>query len=189
MRRDHGKLVLDLGELRADEVERIDVGWPSRDLRSLILIDTPGIESLSRDVSARSAAFLTPDNAPSSADAIVYLLRHLHPSDLKFLEAFRDTAAGASQTVNAVAVLSRADEIGSGRIDSLLSARRVADAATNSTAIWPRWLWRCCPSRVCWPRAPRTLREDEFAAFRALADLERGERERLLVSADRFTAP
>lgn len=186
--RAHGKLVLDLGELRPDEVERIDVGWPSRVLRSLILIDTPGIESLSRDVSARSTAFLTPDNAPSSADAIVYLLRHLHPSDLKFLEAFRDTAAGASKTVNAVSVLSRADEIGSGRIDSLLSARRVArryeqhgDLASLALAV--------LPVAGLLAEGARTLREDEFAAFRALADLERGEREKLLVSADRFVRP
>ena len=53
-------------------------------------------------------------------------MRHLHASDVKFLEAFRDTAAGAAQTVCAVGVLSRSDEIGSGRIDSLLSAGKVA---------------------------------------------------------------
>src|SRR3546814_17562598 len=71
--------------------------------------------------------FLLPENSPSAADAIIYLLRHVHSSDVRFLEAFRDTAAGASQTVNAVAVLSRADEIGSGRIASLLSAAALAD--------------------------------------------------------------
>ena len=31
-------------------------------------------------------------------------MRHLHASDVKFLEAFRDTAAGAGQTVCAVGV-------------------------------------------------------------------------------------
>src|SRR5699024_9990757 len=126
IRRSSGKLVLDLGDLSPEQVERIDVSWPSRVLRSLILIDTPGIASLSQDVSARSMEFLTPSHSPSSADAIICLLRHLHPSDVKFLESFRDTAAGESRSVNSVAVLSRADEIGSGRIDSMLSARKVA---------------------------------------------------------------
>lgn len=188
VRREEGKLVLDLGDLSSDDVDRIDVGWPSRALRSVILIDTPGIASLSRDVSARSAVFLAPEDAPSSADAIVYLLRHLHPSDLRFLEAFRDTAAGASRTVNAVAVLSRADEIGSGRIDSLLSAGKVArryelDGGLASLAL------AVIPVAGLLAEGARTLRESEFAAFRDLAALERRDRERLLVSADRFGRP
>lgn len=184
--RSAGKLVLGLDGLAPEEVERIDIGWPSRVLRSLILIDTPGIASLSQDISARSAAFLTPDDAPSSADAIVYLLRHLHPADVKFLEAFRDTAAGLSQTVNAVAVLSRADEIGSGRIDSLLSARKVAMRYEKQGGLTSLALG-VLPVAGLLAEGARTLREDEFAAFRQLAALGREERERLLVSADRFT--
>lgn len=185
VRRVQGQLALDLGGRSADDVDRIEIGWPSRALQSIILIDTPGIASLSRSVSARSAAFLAPERAPSSADAIVYLLRHLHPSDVGFLEAFRDTAAGESRTVNAVAVLSRADEIGSGRIDSLLSARKVAlryehDGGLNSLALG------VIPVAGLLAAGARTLRESEFAAFRELAALERRERERLLVSADRF---
>ena len=64
--RSNGKLVLDLGGLTPEEVERIDISWPSRVLRSLILIDTPGIASLSQDVSARSAAFRSSPCAPRS---------------------------------------------------------------------------------------------------------------------------
>lgn len=186
--RSNGKLVLDLGGLTPEDVERIDIRWPSRVLRSLILIDTPGIASLSQDVSARSAAFLTPLDAPSSADAIVYLLRHLHPADVKFLEAFRDTAAGASKTVNAVAVLSRADEIGSGRIDSLLSARKVAMRYEQHGSLASLALG-VLPVAGLLAEGARTLREEEYAAFRTLAELERAERERLLVSADRFVRP
>ncbi|MHA6525277.1 dynamin family protein [Tessaracoccus sp. G1721] len=185
VRRVDGKLILDLGDLTSGEVDRIEVGWPSGVLRSMILIDTPGIASLSQDLSARSTTFLAPEDAPSSADAIVYLLRHLHPSDMRFLEAFRDTAAGPSQTVNAVAVLSRADEIGSGRIDSLLSAGKVSkryelDGDLNSLALG------VVPVAGLLAEGARTLRESEFAAFRRLASLERRERERLLLSSDRF---
>ena len=185
VRRVDGKLILDLGDLTSGEVDRIEVCWPSGVLRSMILIDTPGIASLSQDLSARSTTFLAPEDAPSSADAIVYLLRHLHPSDMRFLEAFRDTAAGPSQTVNAVAVLSRADEIGSGRIDSLLSAGKVSkryemDGDLNSLALG------VVPVAGLLAEGARTLRESEFAAFRTLASLERRERERLLLSSDRF---
>ncbi|MDZ8170863.1 dynamin family protein [Microbacterium xanthum] len=186
--RDRGRLVFELGEASADEVDWIDVGWPSSGLRSLILIDTPGIASLSLDVSARSTDFLVPEAKPSSADAIIYLMRHLHASDMKFLESFRDTAAGASQTVNAVAVLSRADEIGSGRIDSILSANKVArryelDGDLASLALG------VIPVAGLLAESARTLREDEYAAFKELAGLDREARERLLISADRFVRP
>lgn len=185
IRRDRGLLVFDLGGHTADEIEWIDVGWPLAALRSQILIDTPGIASLSADTSATTARFLTPKEEPSAADAVVYLLRHLHGSDMKFLEAFRDTAAGAAQSVCAVAVLSRSDEVGSGRIDSLLSARRVArryehdgDLATLALGV--------IPVAGLLAEGARTLRESEYIAFRELAGLDRADRERLLVSADRF---
>lgn len=188
IKRVDGKLVLDLGEYTPEEVDRIDVAWPSRVLKSLILIDTPGIASLSRDISARSTDFLTPADSPSSADAIVYLLRHLHPSDVKFLESFRDTAAGESRTVNSVAVLSRADEVGSGRIDSMLSARKVAKRYEVQGELASLVLG-VIPVAGLLAEAGRTLRESEFAALRELADLDRAQRERLLLSADRFIRP
>ncbi len=186
VRRESGRLVIDLGGVPAEDVEWIDVGWPLAELKSMILIDTPGIASLSEDTSARAMRFLTPEEAPSSADAVVYLMRHLHASDVKFLEAFRDTAAGAAQTVCAVGVLSRSDEIGSGRIDSLLSAGKVArryerDGDLSSLVLG------VVPVAGLVAEGARTLRESEYAAFRELAGLDRGDRERLLVSADRFT--
>lgn len=184
-RREGGRLILDLDGVPAEEVDRIDVGWPTRKLTNLVLIDTPGIASLSRDVSARSTRFLVPDEAPSAADAVVYLLRHLHASDLRFLEAFRDTAAPAAQTVNALAVLSRADEVGSGRIDSMLSARKVARRYESDGELAALAL-AVVPVAGLLAEGARTLREGEYAAFRALAGLDRAEREALLVSADRF---
>ncbi|WP_375385881.1 dynamin family protein [uncultured Microbacterium sp.] len=186
--RSSGSLVMDLGTLTADEVAWIDVAWPAESLRSTVLIDTPGIASLSQRISERSTSFLTPARTPSEADAILYLLRHIHASDVTFLEAFRDTAAGQAQAVNAVALLSRADEIGSGRIDSLLSAARIAnryraDSELRSLAL------ECIPVAGLLAEGARTLREREFAAFCELADLERSVRDRLLISVDRFVRP
>ncbi|OAN42128.1 dynamin family protein [Microbacterium sp. H83] len=185
IRRDRGRLVLDLNGLVAEQVEWIDVGWPLQSLKSVILIDTPGIASLSEDTSARAARFLTPDDAPPAADAVVYLLRHLHGSDIKFLRAFQDTAAGAAQTVCAVGVLSRSDEVGSGRIDSLLSARKVAQRYQFDQELASLTLG-VIPVAGLLAEGARTLRESEYIAFRELAGLDRADRERLLVSADRF---
>lgn len=185
VRREDGRLVLDLGDARAEDVAWIDVGWPLDALKSVILIDTPGIASLSADTSARAATFLVPEASASDADAVVYLMRHLHPSDVKFLEAFRDSAAGATQTVCAVGVLSRADEIGSGRIDSLVSAGKVARRYERDGALASLVLG-VIPVAGLVAEGARTLREAEFSAFRTLAALERADREKLLVSADRF---
>lgn len=185
VRRSHGRLALDLGDLTAEEVEWIDVEWPSENLRSTVLIDTPGIASLSADVSARTISFLTPVRAPSAADALVYLLRHVHASDLTFLEEFRDTAAGESQTVNALAVLSRADEIGSGRIDALLSATKIADRYRRDGELRSLALG-VIPVAGLLAEGARTLRESEYAALHTLAGLDRDVRTRALVSVDRF---
>ena len=186
IRREQGRLVMNLGGVPAEDVDWIDVGWPLDGLKSMILIDTPGIASLSEDTSKRTTLFLTPEESPSSADAVVYLMRHLHASDVKFLEAFRDTAAGAAQTVCAVGVLSRSDEIGSGRIDSLLSAGKVARRYERDGDLASLVLG-VIPVAGLVAEGARTLREHEYIAFRELAGLERADRERLFVSADRFT--
>ena len=52
--RDGGAINIDLGGYAADDVERLVVEWPSSSLRNMTLIDTPGIASLSTDVSART---------------------------------------------------------------------------------------------------------------------------------------
>lgn len=185
IRRDEGQLVIDLGSTPANEVDRIEVEWPSKRLEEVTLIDTPGIASLSTEVSARSAAFLTPQDSPSEADAIVYLMRHLHSADLGFLSAFRDTSVGASETVNAMAVLSRADEIGAGRIDALLSARAIAERYRTDGALRSLAL-DVVPIAGLVAQSARTLRQREYDALRQVARLGRDARERMLVSVDRF---
>ncbi|MDF2573327.1 MAG: GTP-binding protein [Agromyces sp.] len=185
VRRDDGRLVIDLGGTPTEQVERVEVEWPSKRLEEVTLIDTPGIASLSTDVSARSASFLTPDDAPSEADAIIYLMRHLHSADLGFLSAFHDTSVGTSATVNALAVLSRADEIGAGRIDALLSARTIAERYRSDGTLRSLAL-DVVPIAGLVAQSARTLRQREFDALREIARLGRQSRERMLVSVDRF---
>jgi hypothetical protein len=185
VRRVGGKLSISLAGRTYEEVERLLVQWPSRSLQANTLIDTPGIDSLSTEVSDRTTTFLTPSDEPSAADAIVYLLRHLHSSDVRFLESFHDQAAGRATMVNTVGVLSRADEIGAGRLDALVSAQRVARRYSDDPMV--RQLCQTVvPVVGLLAQTGRTLRQAEFEALRTLADYPRDVTESLLLSVDRF---
>ena len=185
LKRVDGRLAFVLDGMRAEDVERLDVEWPSPALQAMTLIDTPGIASLSRDVSARTLAFLTPEDAASEADAVIYLMRHMHASDLRFLESFRDTRTARSGTVNAIAVLSRADEVGAGRIDSLISAGSIAERYSRDPNLRKLAL-AVVPVAGLLAQSARTLRQADFEALSMLAGLDRTARERMLLSADRF---
>jgi hypothetical protein len=185
--RTDGRLEFDLRGSAPDDVERLLVDWPSRSLRTTTLIDTPGIASLSTHISARSVALLAPDDQPSDADAVIYLMRHLHASDVRFLESFYDSGGAPAAVVNTVAVLSRADEIGAGRLDAMVSARQVARRYRGEPKVR-----QLCQTVVAvtglLAQTARTLRQAEFSALSELATSSRSELDSLLISADRFTA-
>jgi predicted GTPase len=187
-RRDDGALRLDLGEARAEQLDHLVVDWPSRRLRAHTLIDTPGIASTTPEDAERAARFLAPEDTAAPADAVLYLMRHLHGTDLDFLEAFGDREVASATAVNTLAVLSRADEVGAGRLDALQSARKVAVRYRADERL--RGL---CQDVVAvsglLAQAGRSLRADEFAAFAELAAAPRDDVEALLLSADRFARP
>jgi GTPase SAR1 family protein len=184
--RDGGAIDVDLGGRDAAGIDRLVVEWPSSALRVVTLIDTPGLESLSEDVSARARRFLTPDDErPTQADAVLYLMRHLHTSDVRFLEAFHDDELSQSSPVNAIGVLSRADEIGAGRPDSLDSARRIA-ARYSSDPQLRRLCQTVVPVAGLIAQAGTTLREAEFRAIATIAEAPQADADALLLSVDRF---
>ena len=53
----------------------------------------------------------------------LYLMQHTHPGDVRLLESFQDDELGRGSPINAVGVLSRADEIGGCRLDALTTCR------------------------------------------------------------------
>ncbi|QUQ63289.1 dynamin family protein [Kutzneria sp. CA-103260] len=183
--REGGALRIDLEGLNPAHVERLVVDWPTRGLADTILIDTPGIASLSTDVSARANGFLVPEDEPSEADAVVYLMRHLHSADLRLLESFHDNGIARANPVNTIAVLSRADEIGVGRVDALMSATRIARRYRTD----PR-LRRLCqgvvPVAGLLAETARSLHQHEFDLLAGMALKPRAEVESALLSADRF---
>ena len=92
VRRD-GALHIDLGGTPAERLDRLVVDWPAQSLRTMTLIDTPGLASLSAENSQRAVRFLEPDDdTPAEADAVIYLMRHLHVADAEFLESDRKSS-------------------------------------------------------------------------------------------------
>jgi hypothetical protein len=186
VRRHEGALVIDLDGRPAAGLDRMVVDWPSQGLRVATLIDTPGIASTTTETSRRTVAFLDPDDeTPTEADAVVYLMRHLHATDAAFLESFRDRGVARATAVNTVAVISRADEIGGGRVDALFSARGIAQRYRNEPTV--RGL---CQNVVAvaglLAQTGRTLRQTEFTALAELSRTPREDLDRDLLSVDRF---
>ena len=189
-RRDDGRLDINLGRYTVEEIERIDVAWPSSNLTRVTLIDTPGLASLSRGASVRTHDFLALDDEDrqSDADAVLYLMRHMHRRDAEFLEAFVDESLANTSPVNAIAVLSRADEIGSGRPDALESAARIARRYGDDERIQALSV-SVLPVAGLLAETGATMQEHEAASLRALASMNENELQSMLLSVDRFLDP
>jgi hypothetical protein len=178
-----GSLVPDLGFLRAEDLDRLRVELPTAWLAEMTLIDTPGMGSLSETVGQRTQDFLADDGV----DAVVYLLRHLHTSDVDFLEVFHDAQASLATPVNAVGVLSRADEIGGGRPDALSQARRVAAGYRRDPRI-RGLVHTVVPVAGLLAEAASGLRPDDVDALAALAACDDAVTAPMLLSTTRFVA-
>lgn len=183
--RDEGAIEVDLNGAEATDFDRIDVSWPSSSLRTMTLIDTPGVGSLTEGIANRAFEFLDPEEDETPADAVLYLMKHIHASDLNLLEAFHDNSVSQPNPVNAVAVLSRADEIGAGRLDSMASARKIATRYGDDGRL-RRLVQMVVPVAGLLAETAETLTEWEFKALRQLADYPEEDLETYLLSADRF---
>ncbi|MGE0779225.1 dynamin family protein [Mycolicibacterium sp.] len=182
--RDDG-LSFDLAGLDPAEVVDLDVEWPATELIDATIIDTPGTSSLSRDVSERTLRLLVPEDGVPRVDAVVFLLRTLNAADIALLKQIGMLVGGSSGALGVVGVASRADEIGAGRIDAMLSATDVAarfTAEMDKTGICQAVV----PVSGLLALTARTLRQDEFVALRKLAAVEPAELAKAMLSADRF---
>jgi hypothetical protein len=186
--RNGGALKVDLGRYSPDGVDRLVVHWPTGRLRELTVMDTPGIASISAEISERTHRVLAAADARvPTADAVLYLLRHAHASDVRFLESFHDDELAHGTPMNAVGVLSRSDEIGSCRLDAMEVAARVAARYESDHR-----LRRLCPIVVpvdsLLGYAAATLREAEYALLARIAAAPPVEIANLLLTVDRLQA-
>ncbi|MEO1061453.1 MAG: dynamin family protein [Actinomycetota bacterium] len=179
------ELDIDLGHRTPGEVRRLEVERPSDALRQLLLLDTPGLDSSTQDVSDRTIEALGPGGSSGEADAVIYLIRHLHPSDVTFLESFYDEIAFGDVVVNAACVVSRSDEIGDCRVNSMTVARRVAERYRDDPRIRSR-SQTVLPVAGLLAEGAEALTEADFDAFRTMAAADRPTIFDGLVSAERF---
>jgi hypothetical protein len=179
-----GSLRLDLGGTPPAEVDRLVVDWPAATLRGMTLVDTPGTASLTVDASARTRAFVADDEAVGP-DALVFLTRQVQPEDVAVLAAFRAATGGAGLHTTTILVLSRADEIGSARLDAMIAAEDVALRTAEEPAVRAMGT-TVVPVAGLLGLAGRTLRQREFVALRSLALADRTDVDSMLLSADRF---
>ncbi|MEO0492763.1 MAG: dynamin family protein [Actinomycetota bacterium] len=184
--REENALDVQLGGLHEDDVRYLDIQWPTSKLERVTLIDTPGLESLNDENSRRTRDFLEQDEMRTTeVDAVIYLMRHLHTTDVAFLDAYMDRSVPESSPVNAVAVLSRADEVGAGRLDAMESARKIAERYRTNDQV--RGLASTVvPLAGLLAETGLTLREEEAASLRSIASMPDADRQTLLLSVGHF---
>ncbi|MFW0792110.1 dynamin family protein [Gordonia sp. CPCC 205333] len=183
--RPEGHLNFDLDGLDPAAVDRLEVTWPSNELNRTTVIDTPGTASLNAEISARTMRLLAPDNGVSGADAVVYLMRSAGASDVNVLSELSRQVGGRAGPLGVIGVVSRADEIGVGRLDAMLSAKEVA--AGYATELAATGLCQSVvPVAGLLALTARTLRQSEFAALQTLAAVPANDLQVSLLSADRF---
>jgi replication fork clamp-binding protein CrfC len=178
-------LTFSFANLDPNDIVDLDVDWPAAELIDTTIIDTPGTSSLNRDVSERTLRLLVPEDGVPRVDAVVFLLRTLNAADIALLKQIGTLVGGSSGALGVIGVASRADEIGAGRIDAMLSAK---DVATRFTAEMDK-------TGICQAVVPvsgllaltaRTLRQSEFVALEKLAGVDAAELTKAMLSVDRF---
>lgn len=180
-------IAIELGATQVDDIHAIHVFWPSDELASMSLIDTPGVGSMTPDASARSYDFLGGTGQEAEADAVLYLLKHLHSADLELLSAFHDEEVSHANPINAIGILSRADEIGAGRVDAMESAARVADRIASSASV-RRLVSTVLPVCGLLAETAATLTDSEYQQLAQIAALPRETQTHVLLSVERFRA-
>lgn len=182
---DQQGLTFDFATLDPDDVLDLDVEWPAAELVDATIIDTPGTSSLSRDVSARTLRLLVPADGVPRVDAVVFLLRTLNAPDIALLKQIGELVGGSSGALGVIGVASRADEIGAGRIDAMMSAKDVAQRFTTEmerTGICQAVV----PVSGLLALTARTLRQSEFVALEKLAGVDPADLTKAMLSVDRF---
>ncbi len=184
----HGGLTFDLRTLNPADVIDLDVEWPAEELADTTIIDTPGTSSLTREASQRTLQLLVPPDGVPRVDAVVFLCVPSTPLTSRCSSRSVSLSVGRLGALGIVGVASRADEIGAGRIDAMLSAKDVATRFTremNQTGICQAVV----PVSGLLALTARTLRQAEFSALRKLAGSDPAELNKALLSVDRFVRP
>ena len=161
-----------------EEIAHLTVETPNDALSRHTVVDTPGMDSLSK---------LDPDSvgALADADAVVYLMPHPGENDLEAIDAVRGWTGGLRLgAANMIGVLSRIDTL-SGEDDPWPTARRVADRYARELRAVLSDVVPVAGLLAETARGP-DFGEADARLLRALADGDRGRTTRALRTVQRF---
>ncbi|MDR7301762.1 dynamin family protein [Haloactinomyces albus] len=173
--------IRDLQRWRPDEVARLVIDSPSPGLQAITLIETPGVSSSAVKETGRSALA----QILTEADAVLYLTRHPHQTDIQFLQSAHELQVARRAPINTILALSRADETGSGSSDAMPAADKVARQYRDEPRV-RSFAQYVLPVAGLLGQAAATLSAQDVDVLAELARLPAEERENLLLSADRF---
>lgn len=165
---------IDLSGHDPERVDHVEVTWPARKLRDLILLDTPA-------VAGRSDA----DRVAAQADAVVLLARQPHGSDLRTLWDWQRAGLPEAAGLPVVLVLAHADALSAGRVDALTSSRQLARGYATDERLRGMCV-RVLAASAQLAEAGRSATDAEYASLAALAALPKPELDPLLLSSDRL---
>ncbi len=138
---EHGRLPVRLPDLGGEVVDHLEVFLSNDSLRSMTLIDTPGLSSTNDDISSLTTELLAIDRASrqaiSGADALVLVLGgEFRADDAEFLDAYHRLFGGiGASAVNTVAIVNKVDLFADERLDPVADAQsRCRDLSTRLTA-------------------------------------------------------
>ncbi|MPZ25573.1 MAG: hypothetical protein GEV12_03780 [Micromonosporaceae bacterium] len=162
-------------------VNDLVVTWPTRTLRHTTLVDTPAVP----DAGVEAPPTAVADMILRDVDVVLYLTRDARDTDLHFLQRAQAGLVARAAPVNLLLVLSRADELGGGRLDALIAARQLARRQHRDPRVGSLCLGVVAVSGLV-ALAGRVLGEPDFAALATLAATPRAELDGFLLSTDRF---
>ncbi len=169
-----------------EEVDHLEVTLAVARLRSVELVDTPGVSSASQ-AGGRADAYLGLDEASrhavARADAVIYVLSHTARADeATDLAAFGAGAGGRADA--AIGVLGKADLVAGGdpAAGRVLAAELAARFCDRLATVVPVW------SLVAETVACGRLREADAATVDAVAALDEGTRAVLLADGELFAS-
>ena len=178
-------------EIGADPKDVREVNaWLALDsLRSITLIDTPGLASVNADNSTATEHLLGLDpgysDASASAEAVIFLLNQtVKADDAGTLEAFHRLSAGTgASALNAIGVLNKADLFGGAdpwAVATELSAQHARHLAGHVSMVLP------LAGLIAESAATGAVTEADAADLARLADSDPQTQGRSLLSGDRF---
>lgn len=175
-----------------DAVQSLQVVLSSEVLRTMTIIDTPGLASANEEVSAVTEEFLAmqrrSSQAAETADALVFVFNQNPRADeLETLQRFRSGRIG-STTVGptGIGVLTKADQLGDATTAwgaAVTMASRYAQQLRSSVlSIVP------IIGLLAETSESAALTETDFTHLRSLAALDGQDRAEMLLSVDRFVS-